>query len=419
MMPARPRTKFSKRTWLSIVLAACLACGGGLIDDPTFDLWCGDTLCSPWEATGNVTRVGTWHRSDHGVSLGDGAVLSQLSSHSSVSCIAIDVIADVTASARVSLEMDFDDDGEVEFEQQIPESRWAKLRFTTPTPGAGYYRKVRFSLRKAGTGRAVLAQIEATSADCSVPLPATGRSNGTSCDDATQCNGGACEFRPGFSGIGRAGRVCGECSSDADCASGMRCGSARSVGGWYASCVPEAQDLGLLCSDDAMCASGHCAAVYDAAPATCAECASDLDCPADRVCGTRVSAQGLIFGCIEPGGRELGEPCRRDVECESGVCSGFSCSECSDAVACADGRTCKVAALTTRSTSLSFLMLLGGARLCGYAPRGPGEACNLDEECVSGECELPEPICFECDRERCPDIQDCSVERQITGVCRP
>lgn len=97
----------------SFVAALCIAglvsCGRSLIEDPSFDLWCGDVLCQPWESTGSIRRVKTWHVRDFGVSLADDSSLTQLSTQARVSCVHFEVIADVTASANVRLELDFND----------------------------------------------------------------------------------------------------------------------------------------------------------------------------------------------------------------------------------------------------------------------------------------------------------------------
>jgi hypothetical protein len=69
----------SRLGWSLAVLGAFVACRDELISDPSFDVWCGEALCSPWEATGDVSRVTTWHKKDFGIALGDGAVLSQRS----------------------------------------------------------------------------------------------------------------------------------------------------------------------------------------------------------------------------------------------------------------------------------------------------------------------------------------------------
>jgi hypothetical protein len=67
-------TKLSSRLgWILAVVGAFVACRDELISDPSFDVWCGNKLCSPWEATGDVSRVKTWHEKDFGIELGDGA----------------------------------------------------------------------------------------------------------------------------------------------------------------------------------------------------------------------------------------------------------------------------------------------------------------------------------------------------------
>src|SRR5262249_16806927 len=119
MTKSKPRTR---RALLCLVLLA--ACGDNLIRDPSFDLWCRDLACKQWEVTGHITRVGPWHDRDYGVSLSDGAVISQLSQNDPVSCIEFEVIADVAASAQVQIEMDFLDDGMTEYSQPVPESHW-------------------------------------------------------------------------------------------------------------------------------------------------------------------------------------------------------------------------------------------------------------------------------------------------------
>src|SRR4051812_39436762 len=124
----------SRKRMLMTALIALAACGDNLLADPSFDLWCGESLCKPWKVTGKVSRVKTWHEHDYGVSLGNGAVLSQRSKHDPVECIEFDVIADVSATADMWLEMDFRDDGTSEYKQQIAESHFAKLRFLVKAP---------------------------------------------------------------------------------------------------------------------------------------------------------------------------------------------------------------------------------------------------------------------------------------------
>jgi hypothetical protein len=228
------------------------ACGDNLIADPSFDLWCGAALCSPWETTGHVTRVKTWHQRDFGASLDDASSLSQVSTKDPVSCIEFEVIADVSASAAVWLEMDFRDDGSVDYRQLIPESHWASLRYLVKTPT--WYDQVRFTLKKEGHGRAVLAQIRATPGDdCGdgAPLPLNDRPSGARCESDDECTSGICGPTSGALLLFGTSHTCGECSDAVPCADGLVCGSVTpsEKDASYAACVSPLRDAG--CDDDA------------------------------------------------------------------------------------------------------------------------------------------------------------------------
>ncbi len=64
----------------------------------------------------------------------------------------------MSADASVTLEMDLEDDGTVEYARAIPTSNWAELVYQVEL---GYHDDIRFRLRKTGSGHAVLAQIRA------------------------------------------------------------------------------------------------------------------------------------------------------------------------------------------------------------------------------------------------------------------
>ncbi len=134
-------------------------CTGDVLHDPGFDIWCGDELCS-WDLEkGDVRKVSTWHDGDPGVDLiGDEVAISQLSLYEPVQCLRFSLVADVSEDASVTLEMDLDDDGTVEYARAIPTSRWAELVYLVEL---GSHDDIRFRLRKTGGGHAVLAQIRA------------------------------------------------------------------------------------------------------------------------------------------------------------------------------------------------------------------------------------------------------------------
>jgi len=409
------KNRHSRNTpWLLAAFALFVACGDNLIMDPSFDLWCGETLCAPWEVTGHVEQVKTWHRSDFGVALADGALLSQLSTHAAVECIEFEVIADVDAAAEVSLEMDFKDDGSSEYKQLIPESHWAKLRYLVKAPT--WYERVRFILRKSGFGHAVLAQIKATQgSDCGPlpPVPATNRPNGARCESAAQCGSGVCAA-PRAPGVGLENfpRACGDCSAQQPCAHDALCGAALSDYGPYLSCVePGEARVGAICLSGDECASGLCSAAYFWARGSCAECTTDDDCPSDQVCGLGIVDGAGARSCQQRNLRALGEFCAVDGECQSGACRGV-CSECSAALPCAAPARCEAPAVLL---SMTTYLCIAGSGL-----RAPGELCNADDDCSSSHCDLPDPTCYLCEGASCDEMNtlDCDITRRHAGTCR-
>jgi hypothetical protein len=403
-------------------IALLVACGDNLIQDPSFDLWCGAALCAPWEATGKVTRVGTWHSYDYGVALQDGAVLSQAVMHDAVSCIEFEVIADVDAKAEVWLEMDFRDDGSSEYKQLIPESHWAKLSYLVKAPS--WYDKLRFILRKQGKGRAVLAQIKATpSEDCSGPAVALlHRPPGAGCESADQCDSAVCTTAPERYGPGLAksvdgkpaAKVCSGCATDTECGSGERCGLATGDAGAHRACVTQASSSeSTWCLSDAQCESGDCNAALPVTHAGCASCASDTACASGEVCGVSVGPGGAARECVEKAQRERGQACAVSAECKSGVCCQGTCSECCANQDCKNGKPCRH----------SDVWLTVTPSLCGAADgsREAGSACFADDDCHSGQCQLPKTECFlRCDAQHCGKSEDidCGFVRQLAGVCR-
>jgi hypothetical protein len=156
----------TRRTGALLFLATVLLtqtgyneCTGDVLHDPGFDIWCGDELCS-WDVEkGEVRKVATWHDGDPGVDLvGDEAAISQLGASPPALCLRFSLVADLAEGTTVTLEMDLDDDGTVEYARDLPASSWAELVYLVELDGAG---DIRFRLRKTGGGRAVLAQIRA------------------------------------------------------------------------------------------------------------------------------------------------------------------------------------------------------------------------------------------------------------------
>ena len=150
------------KIWTRVALALSTfglsACLESVVDNPSFDLWCGNSLCS-WDLDeGDIDRVPTWHREDYGVSFEDRSTqISQFADDPSIRCLHFIVIADTGTSADMTLALDFDDDGEIEWEVTLPASDWETREFWANAPDE--HEGVRIIARKDGTGRAVLAQL--------------------------------------------------------------------------------------------------------------------------------------------------------------------------------------------------------------------------------------------------------------------
>jgi hypothetical protein len=190
-------------TRLVLTLSLVLGCGASsapgapTVADPGFDVWCGDKLCNWQVDRGMIARVPTWHRSDYGVALltGDTAISQAVPATSVVTkCMRVNLVSDADEVAGLTLEMDFLDDGSVEYETRLPASQWASqdIRVSPPT----WYVNVRFRLRTTGPGHAVLAQLAVTLPEAGAcpgtPVPLDHRPAGATCENASQCASGAC-----------------------------------------------------------------------------------------------------------------------------------------------------------------------------------------------------------------------------------
>ena len=307
---------------------------GGVIKDPGFDLWCGESLCSWKLVRGDVRRAATWHSADSGVELlGSDSAVQQLTPVTSNDglCIRFDLVANVDEDAEVSLEIDVYGDGSVERSERIPTSRWKplsyRLRFAAPYDG------IRFELAKRGTGTAVLAQIEAELADdCEGLTEITGTPAplGARCEDHADCASELC-----------VGGICAGCDPEgAVCGTGSVCGVADAFGPNLAvplDCVPEgARQTGEPCVSNTECETAICTRYFSSG--VCSACDTSTSC--GGACGPAWTT-GEVF--VRPGplvcrpGAGAGTPgtaCGTGADCASGTCAGPVHKQCDD------GRTC-------------------------------------------------------------------------------
>ena len=119
--------------------------------------------------------------------------MSLLSEAQPSKCMRIDTVADATPEAKLSLLLDFNDDGQADYEYAIPAGHW-KLSSVELTPPVDY-RSVRYILQKEGSGRAVLARLSVwPSFGCkrsSDPLE-----DGALCTVDQSCRSGLCASGP-------------------------------------------------------------------------------------------------------------------------------------------------------------------------------------------------------------------------------
>ena len=191
----------------SLALALLVACASGAqeppIANPGLERWCDKHPCG-WEVEGEFKQVGTWHPNDYAVELlGDDAVASQLRAEldsKQANCFEFSLMAKVSAKAHAYLELDFLDDGVIEFSERIPESDWEVRKFTIHAPD--WFEGVRFRLRKQGEGQVVLAElnieVKPYGPCAATPLELSERPSGAPCGrdelcSSGRCNGGTCD----------------------------------------------------------------------------------------------------------------------------------------------------------------------------------------------------------------------------------
>jgi hypothetical protein len=327
------------RIQLSLLLLAATQIGatecGTVLRDSGFDLWCGEDLCTWKVVRGDAKRVDTWHEGDSGVELvGTDAAIAQLSPVNYVdgTCIRFDMVANVSEDAQATLRIDVYGDGSIEHTAPIPTSDWKsvsyKLRFAKPFTG------IRFEIAKAGTGKAVFANIGAVIETGCEGLPEIGGGPaplGAYCVADTDCKDTMCRLVPDSDSFLGFAKRCTACDPTS-CPTGNVCGVAEPISPVLAvplRCEPAAgSDLGEQCVIDAECASGICAL------GACSTCDSDAPCAGGEECTTAWFYGPLV---CSPGGarRTSGQPCATNADCASGLCNGAVRDVCST-----DGRPC-------------------------------------------------------------------------------
>ncbi len=326
-------------------IGATKSCSGDLLGDPSFDLWCGDTLCN-WEVeAGRVEKVATWHPSDAGASLVGGVVaISQYADATArdADCIRFDLTGDVDEGVQLSIEMDFYDDGIVEVSHPMTTDDYQEVSYVVTAPDQ--FDGIRFRIRKVGDGRAVLAQVRARAVEqtsCPADPPEVTIPDGRECSSDSFCQSGHCSDVPLVSSFGdpQSIGICSECDSNDDCGDGLIGGVAWDPESFYGERVCRApagdRPLGVACARDAECGSGVCT------DGQCSECdgACDTGACARHDAGDGDADASVMPYTCDPGGgaRATGEGCLADADCASGSCQSDALVRICDP----DGRPCE------------------------------------------------------------------------------
>lgn len=317
-------------------------CGGGIIRDPGFELWCGAELCSWKLLRGDVREAATWHKEDTGVELiGNDAAIAQLTAVTSYdgTCILFELIANVDQDVEARLSLDISGDGTIDHSERMPTSRWKPLSYKLNIEGP--YNGIRFILSKQGPGRAVFAQIEAKvdydgcaglPAITSLPAPL-----GAQCSGTAGCESGLCVEVSDSDALFGTSKQCVGCTATS-CGSGQVCGRGEaltSVLDVPVLCVAAgADEVGEQCQVDAECASTICRSGVCSACMP-GSCGTTEACSLAYPLGPSVCDPGL-------GHRAATEPCATNADCASHQCTGVVRKQCGDGRPCDDPGDCPV-----------------------------------------------------------------------------
>jgi hypothetical protein len=231
-------------------------CDGDIVQDPTFRDWCGASLCAWHLDKGTIVPVATWSAEDLGVGFEDTpTIISQTTTESQAQCLLFTTVADLAPSADLTLSVDFNSDGSIEYTGLLGATQWNKVEQEITAPAA--YQGITFYVAKKGSGTAILAEMRVQSTT-GCTAPASGIDAGTlklgeRCQDSNDCAAGlVCAGVDNY-------LLCSQCSGSAPCPDGGVACAALSVF-MPAQCGP-GEGLGAPgdpCLTGSDCASGEC-----------------------------------------------------------------------------------------------------------------------------------------------------------------
>lgn len=255
-----------KRVFSSILLAIGAVSLNGcdepdLLKDPTFQSWCGDTLCAWTTEHGAVRKVPTWHELDYGIAfVSTGTRISQVVSRPAT-CLKFTAVGNVDPSAQLTVDLDFNNDGSVDFTYVVPAAQWERFEMDLTAPV--HYDTFKFTITKKGGGTAQLAEMrlqDASSCANSPPIALHDLAFARECNADNECTSGICQRMPCvLFGCGTA--RCAECDPQAaTCGDGVQCKTASAITRSANQCDPGNKHglKGAPCIQNDDCASSLC-----------------------------------------------------------------------------------------------------------------------------------------------------------------
>ena len=128
------------RAALLLAAAAALTalgadCEGNVVQDPTFRDWCGNSLCALTLDSGRIQRVPTWNPDDFGVAFLDkGTQISQVTQEKQAECLLFTTVADIDPAAQMTLLVDFNNDGVIDFTGPLGATDWHQVQAEISAP---------------------------------------------------------------------------------------------------------------------------------------------------------------------------------------------------------------------------------------------------------------------------------------------
>ena len=176
---------------LAFPLAGSCAAGNDSASNESFEDWCGVSPCDWRVDQGSVAQVATWHSKDFAVLFrGPGnSQISQRQDSFAAPCMRFDVVSKHDRNATLTLHLDFNEDGKIDWSQSLADLSWQNAPFRIPTPTV--YDGVRFIVLKEGDGTALVAQVVVSGADECPNFPLRLEA-GSSCEDDSVCADGPC-----------------------------------------------------------------------------------------------------------------------------------------------------------------------------------------------------------------------------------